>query len=187
MLIATAGALPPGPVADFVERWHDDGGQVSVLTVVEVPRAFLDTLETESWHPFEPGAADEGLEDLAARYVEERGRKRTAPLLAALSVRDIEAEPIFREGDDPAVVIGEVADEIGADLIVMGSTRPIFTEGSWTSVSIRLMRETRRPILLIPGLVPSVDPDRAEANRRTGEQELTVESQRVQSRSTFPA
>ena len=59
-------------------------------------------------------------------------------------------------------------------MIIMGSTRPIFTEGSWRSVSIRVMQLTRRPLLLIPGLAPTSDPDEAEANQRIIERELAT-------------
>ena len=172
-LIATAGALPPLPVADFIEQ--STPSRVSVLTVVEVPRPFVQTLDDSTWHPLRDAEASLDRQgELERRYVEERGRKRTAPIVASLRARGIECEPIYREGNEPAAVIGKVAEELDVDLIIMGSTRPIFTEGSWRSVSIRVMQLTRRPLLLSPGLAPTSDPDEAEANQRIIERELAT-------------
>lgn len=154
ILIATAGVLPPGPVADLAERLLSDEGHVSVLTVIEVPRSFLDGIESETWHPFTEGDDLEPSDHHAAvvdRYVEERGRKLVEPIIAALRARGIEANGIFVEGTDRGVAICETADQIEADLIVMGATRRLFGEGAWESISSEVMQRTHLPLLLIPG------------------------------------
>lgn len=159
ILIATAGVLPPGPVADLTERLLADEGHVSVLTVIEVPRSFLDGIESETWHPFTEGDELEPADRRAAvvdRYVEERGRKLVEPILAALRARGIEANGIFAEGADRGVVICETADQIEADLIVMGATRRLFGE-AWESISTEVMQRTRLPLLLIPGAPRSAE------------------------------
>ena len=160
ILIATAGALSPARVADLMDRWLGAAQNVTVLTVVEVPHPFLDTLETPIWRPLEADAGAEPPPDLATNYVEERGRKRTQPLASALDAHGVPYEVIYREGEDPAQVIREVADQIDADLVVMGATRPLFPD--WDSVSVRVIQEIHRPVLVVPGTTPMGEEDDEE-------------------------
>ena len=90
-----------------------------------------------------------------SRYVEERGRRLTDPVVAALKTRDIEAEALHLEGEDKAAAIIHTAEEFDADLVVLGATRQIFAESAWESISARVMSDTRRPVLVVPGHVPS--------------------------------
>jgi nucleotide-binding universal stress UspA family protein len=151
LLIATSGVLPPAPVADLAGRLLDPDSHVSVLTVIEAPLDFLGVLEEEAWHPLdaEPIPDAEAQEAAVRRYVEERGRRLAAPLMAALASRSIAAEQICEEGADPAEVICDVAEEIGADLVMMGATKKIFGD-AWRSVSATVIENTRVPVLLIP-------------------------------------
>lgn len=161
MLIATTGALSPEPVARLTSRMTGPAGKVSVTTVIEVPRSFLDTIRSEEWHPLEDEKPTWGSHEDAgiARYVEERGRRITEPLLAALRATGVEAEVHYLEGEDPAQVIVDAADALEADLIVLGATKPIFDESSWESVSVRVMQDNRRPVLIIPAAPRAVDED----------------------------
>lgn len=153
ILIATAGVLPPSPVADLVERFGGGDGEVSVLSVIEVPRSFLDSLSAEEWRPFEEDPNDRvaARESAVARYVAERGRRLTEPVVAALRSRGLTTAALYVEGSDPAAAIVDTANRIDAGLIVIGATRPIFADGSWGSVSADVMRNSRRPLLLVPG------------------------------------
>jgi len=152
ILIATAGVLPTGPVADLISQILPENGQVSVVTVIEVPRSFLDGLESESWHPFsEEVQRSERESALVERYVEERGRKLIEPVMAALRSRGVEAKPIFVEGTDRAAAICETAEQVEADLILMGATRRLFGEGTWESISSQVMQRTHLPLLLVTG------------------------------------
>ena len=56
VLIATTGALSPGPCVEFTERMMGGTGQVTVTTVIEVPRSFLEDLRSDRWHPLDDGA-----------------------------------------------------------------------------------------------------------------------------------
>lgn len=149
-MIATAGVLDPESVMRFVERLVDDEGRASVITVIEVPRSFLDTIRSEQWHPLEDrtwiNEEDAGI----ARYVEERGARVTEPVMAVLRSRGIPAVAHYLEGEDPADTIVEAAERFDADVVVLGATRPLFDEAAWESVSARVMREARRPVLVIP-------------------------------------
>jgi nucleotide-binding universal stress UspA family protein len=149
MLIATTGVLPPGPVADLTLRLVGEEGQVSVLTVVPAPQEFLDTLELELWHPLGDPPRDDS-EDRTARYVTERGERLSAPVVAALAARGITPKKLFLEGSDPAKVICATADDIGADLVLLGVTRRLFSDGAWRSVSADVMSQTHVPVLLVP-------------------------------------
>ncbi len=156
ILVATTGALSPGPVAKFVERLAGPDGQVSVVTVIEVPRSFLDTIRSEEWDPLTDGPDWRSREDaVIARYVEERGRRLTEPVVAALRPLGIELGARYLEGEDPARTIIDAVAELQADLVVLGATRRIFDESAWESVSARVMAESRRPVLVVP--VPEKD------------------------------
>jgi len=153
IVIATAGVLSPEPVARFAERLAGSDGRVCVITVIEVPRSFLDEIRSEQWHPMsEEGTAAWSSEEDAviARYVEERGGRLTEPLLAALAARGVEGEVRYLEGEDPAATIIEAAEDFDADLLVMGATKQLFDESHWESVSTRVLRDSRRPVLVIP-------------------------------------
>ena len=92
---------------------------------------------------------------LIARYVEERGHRLTDPLVAALRARGIDATVTYLEGEDPADTILAAAEELRADVIVLGATKHLFAE--WESVSARVLRDTRRPVLVIPTSPRPVD------------------------------
>jgi len=151
VLIATTGVLPPGPVADLTVRLAGTEGIVSVLTVVPAPQEFLDTLEMELWHPLSDLPRNEESErSRTARYVEERGERLAGPVLAALIARGMFPTKLFVEGSDPAKKICHTADEIGADLVLLGVTRRLFKDGAWRSVSAEVMEQTHVPVVLIP-------------------------------------
>ncbi len=152
ILIATTGVLSPVPVAEFTDRLLGQGGEVSVITVIEVPRTFLDTIRSEEWDPLrdtEP-TWQSRQDAIIARYVEERGRKLTDPVLAALRAVGIEAGVRYLEGEDPAATIIDTVREMNADLVILGATRRIFDESAWESVSARVMAESRKPVLVVP-------------------------------------
>lgn len=157
ILIATAGVLPPEPVAAIVERLVDPRDQVKVVTVLEIPRSFLNEIRSEEWRPLTEGSPgwEEEEDAVIARYVEERGRRLTDPVIAALRTRDIDAKALHLEGEDKAAAIIATAEEFDADLVVLGATRQIFTESAWESISARVMADTRRPVLVVPGHSPS--------------------------------
>lgn len=151
LLIATTGVLPPGPVADIAARLLDETGRVSVVTVVPAPRDFLDTLEMELWRPLSDMPPDEENEkQRIVRYVQERGERLAAPLLTALASRGIQPQRLFLEGTDPAQVICETAQQVGATMVLLGATRKIFSDGAWRSVSAEVMETIKVPLIVVP-------------------------------------
>ena len=154
IVIATTGVLRPEPVADFIERLAAGNGSVFMITVIEVPHSFLDEVRSEQWHPLTDDGADWADQEdaLIAKYVQERGGRVTEPLLAALAGRGVEATPMFIEGDDPASAIIKASDDLDADLVVLGATKALFDETQWESVSARVTRQARRPVLVLPSV-----------------------------------
>ena len=148
VLVATAGALSPEPVVGFARHLIGGTGSVTVITVVEVPRGFLEDLSTEDWHPLHDGPVENG--DLAAQYLDERGRRLTDPVRQALEQARIPCEVRVVEGDDPAAAISDAADELGADVVLLGATKQIFDRDAGESVSARVMLESGRPVLVVP-------------------------------------
>ncbi len=151
VLIATTGVLSPEPAVEFTRHLIGAGGSVTVTTVIEVPRGFLDTLRSEGWHPLtEDYESDDSDDAIMQRYVEERGKRLTEPICAALRGAGFEYNTVYGEGADPALAISQLAEEIGADVVLLGATRQIFDQSAWESVSARVMIESGRPVLVLP-------------------------------------
>ena len=132
-----------------------DSGTITVMSVIQAPREFLEDLLTEEWHPFEddpiadPQQPDRDESEIE-RYISERGNRLVAPVVAALTNRGFTANTVFVEATDVAEAIVRVAADVGARAIVMGATRQLFTESAWTSVSMKVTAESKLPVLLIP-------------------------------------
>lgn len=158
VLIATTGVLSPEPAVEFTRNLLGEGGKVTVTTVIEVPRGFLDTLRSEGWHPLtEEYDFDDSDDAIMQRYVEERGKRLTEPVCAALKSAGFESTTVFREGGDPARAISQLAEELKVDVVLLGATRQIFDQSAWESVSARVMIESGRPVLVLPPGTP--DPE----------------------------
>lgn len=153
ILIATTGVLPAGPVSDLCHRLASESGSVAVMTVVQVPRSFLLALDDDVRRSFLDDApmGSTDAEAKAARYLEERGQKAVAPIVAGLHAIGIQPEVRFVEGDDPVEAIIHTAEETRAELVMMGATRRLFTEEAWGSVSARVLDKSHLPVLLVPG------------------------------------
>lgn len=161
ILIATTGVLPPAPSADLCGRLLPEDGTVTVMTVIQVPRTFLESMDEDERRSF----LDHGdwqtdtAEMKTLAYLEERGRRVVEPIVAALRARGIEPHITFVEGPDPADAIVTTALDVSADIVMMGSTRRLFTEQAWTSVSARVMERTHCPLVVVPA-TRTEDPDR---------------------------
>lgn len=152
ILIATTGVLPAAPTAEFCRQLIGDETAVSVMTVIRVPRSFLESLDDEVRRSFlDAGDNGSSEEEKAAAYLEERGRRAVDPICAALAAEGIECDIRFVEGDDPAEAIIKTAEKVDAEMVVMGATRRLFTEEAWRSVSARVMVNSHLPVLLVPG------------------------------------
>ena len=167
ILIATTGVLPPTPVAELCGQLLGDDGEITVMTVIEVPRQFLESMEDDERRSFLDDTAwqTNTAEMKALSYLEERGRRAVEPVMSAFRARGRTPDIRFVEGTDPVEAIVSTAAVTGADIIVMGATRRLFTEQAWTSVSARVMERTQCPLLLVPGVktedtgeIPRIEP-----------------------------
>lgn len=123
------------------------------MNVTQTPHDFLDELASDEWRPFDASPGDRAAPETlsaAERYVEERGSKMAAPVVAALQARNIEPGTVFVEADDVAEGIIRTAEVVAAELIVLGTTRTLFDESAWTSISMKVATASRVPVLLVP-------------------------------------
>lgn len=164
VLVATAGALSPEPVVEFARHLIGGTGSVTVVTVVEVPHGFLEDLRSSDWHPLHDAPAQDA--SITTQYLAERGTRLTDPIRQALEQARIPCEVRTLEGGDAAKAISEAADELAADVVLLGATKQIFDRDAWESVSARVMLESGRPVLVVPEtkktLVDANEPDIAQ-------------------------
>lgn len=157
VLVATAGALNPSAVVAFARHLIGGTGRVTVTTVVEVPRDFLESLDAEDWHPLRDATATRSSDDVATNYLAERGHRVTDPIRQALEAARIPCDAGVLEGTDPAAAISAAAHELDVDVVIVGATKQLFNVDAWESVSARLMIESGRPVLVLPQ--PRVESD----------------------------
>lgn len=157
ILIATAGALPPSAVADLIGSLWSPGTDIHVMTSIEVPRSFLEDLETEEWRPFADQEMTAESERAVQAYVDERGHRRVEPVLASLDAAGFVTHPLFVESGDPTQAILDTIESNSSDLLIMGATRPIFNEDVWQSVAVKVMQSSPIPVVMVPAVARSTD------------------------------
>ncbi len=118
-------------VVNIVQKY---GSRLFLLSVVEPPNPEEEAPTPETEVMMSPQAVAELLKNAHALFTQQ----------------GIEAETISREGM-PAFTICDVADEIGADLIVMGCRGLGLTdEGAAESVTNRVINLSPCPVLIVP-------------------------------------
>jgi len=151
VLVATAGALNPGPVVDFSRHLIGGTGSVTIATVVEVPRSFLEEINREDWHPLRDRSDSPTADDaVITQYLEERAMRVTEPLRLALNQAKIPCDLLVLEGTDAAEAISKAATQLDVDVVVLGATKQIFDRDAWESVSSRVMLESGKAVLVVP-------------------------------------
>ena len=116
-------------VTNVVQKY---GSRLVLVSVIEKPSAEEETPSPEALTS--PEVLEELLKNAKALFAQQ----------------GIEAETLLREGM-PAFTICDVADEIGADLIVMGCRGLGLTEeGAEMSVTNRVINLSPCPVLIVP-------------------------------------
>jgi len=114
-------------VVSIVQKY---GSRLVLLSVVETPESEEVATQTMA----SPAAVEQLLKNAQALFTQQ----------------GIQAQTIEREGK-PAFTICDVADEIGADLIVMGCRGLGLTEeGATDSVTNRVINLSPCPVLIVP-------------------------------------
>lgn len=167
VLVATDGGLDPGQAAEFATRLAGEGGRITVLTVVEIPRRLLSDLRrvwgeqsdvgtiADSQYvdtpavtpPAPPGWP--GDEAILERYLVDKRIQCADPIVNAVVLRGAAAEGMVLEGEKPAAVITETLTELDADVLVVGSHGQGLFQGLLGSESTKLVRRSPKPVLVI--------------------------------------
>ncbi len=152
ILVCTSGVLQAPPVIDFCASLVGERGKVVILTVVQVPKSLLSKFRRMPRSFFSEVTEDNPKQASAAEddYVRERGERAVATLASGFRAAGIDPELSYVSGQDLAEAIITEAENMSADLIVMGATRQLFEPEVWSSVTARVSQECRRPLLLMP-------------------------------------
>ena len=139
VLVATDGNLDPETVAEFAAPLAGQGGRVTVMTVIAIPRRLL----TELRGVFgERAAADvegdaeyvgmtketgtppsgwPGDTEMIERYLADKLEQRCGPIAAALVSKGVSVDTKVVENEKISKTIIAECTDIGADLLVIGS------------------------------------------------------------------
>ncbi len=167
VLIATDGKLDAETASTFAASLSGPDGRVTVLTVVEVPRAFLHEMKGQ-WGaangagliaddafvatPAVPQEAPRGWpgdDAMIERYLSGKLEQHTAPIVAALRSAGIGAKASVVESENVTNTILEQVKALGADAVVIGSHGQGLFQGLLGSTGTKIVRRCTRPVLLI--------------------------------------
>ena len=167
VLVATDGEIEASTAAEFASRLAGDGGRVTVLTVVEVPRTFLNDIR-DHWGPGDgesvvadytfvetPVARRDGPTGwpgdaaMIDRYLRDKLRRNTEPLVEALAQRGIEADARVIESENVTPAIIKQIGDLDVDVVVIGSHGQGVFQGLLGSTGTKIVRRSPRPVLLI--------------------------------------
>ncbi len=167
VLVATDGRLDPAEVARFAKPLAGEGGQVTVLTVVEIPRQLLRELRSQMGELpevdvdidveyVEPPTASTGTprgwpgdDAMIARYLEDKRVQYTQPLVDALVAAGVNATGVVVESEDPAKAILAESDDRNVDVVLIGAHGQGFFEGLLGSTGTKVVRRSHQPVLVL--------------------------------------
>jgi len=167
VLVATDGQLDATATANFAARLAGPDGRVTVLTVVEVPRAFLHDMRID-WGapqgtgrlvddayvatPAVPQEAPRGWpgdDALIDRYLNDKKDLYTSPIVDILRNTDIHTRARVVESENVSLTIINQCAELGADVVVIGSHGRGLVQGLLGSNGTKIVRRSPIPVLLI--------------------------------------
>jgi len=168
VLVATDGKLDPNRVADFAVRLAGSDGMVTVVTVIEIPRRLLsdlrevmgqmpatEILDVDAEYVDVAGASIEtprawpGDDAVLRRYLDDKRLEYTGPIADAVREHGIQTQGEAIDSEKTAESILSRAEEIDADVIVIGSHGLGAFEGLLGSVGTKIVRRSNRPVLLL--------------------------------------
>lgn len=167
ILVATDGQLDATATAEFAARLAGPEGRVTVLTVVEVPRTFLRDMRVD-WGASEGTGliADDGFvattavlreaprgwpgdDALIERYLRDKKKLHTAPIVAALRSANVDTDASVVESENVSRTIIDQCVELGAEAVVIGSHGRGVVQGLLGSNGTKIVRRSPIPVLLI--------------------------------------
>jgi nucleotide-binding universal stress UspA family protein len=165
VLVATDGHLDAAAVAKFSAPLAGPDGKVTVLTVIEVPRAMLQELqdhfsdqpppklrmedpETVTADPPEAPRSWPGDDAIIEQYLQSKRFDICEPLVSALRQTGVTAASMVVEGPADKGILS-TAKQLSADVIVIGPRGMGFFEGLLGSTGTKVTRLAKRPVLLL--------------------------------------
>lgn len=168
VLVATDGTLDAELTARYALPLAGEDGRITILTVVEINRNLLRDLRSlygertvPSIHQdaeyvgLRPDASTgvspdwPGDDQILEQYLDDKAASRTSALAAALAGSGTEVEVAAREGEDPAAIIVEEAERLGADAVVVGAHGRGAFEALLGSTGTKLARRAPCPVLIM--------------------------------------
>jgi len=164
VMIGTDGSLDPVATVTAATRLAGEDGRITVLTVVEVPRAMLDDMRHAAAGDVDPGRDVEfrtaqpatdpithwvGDDVVVERYVDGQVRSRTADLVAALAGAGAAHEVVGVEGEDAARTVLERVTDGEVDYLLIGTHGLGRFEGLLGSTSTKLARRAPCSVVLV--------------------------------------
>lgn len=168
VLVASDGNLTVDTTAEFAERLAGSDGEVTLYTVVEVPRTLLEDLRKvyENVEPGPPVDTDAeyvsvsaavphmgpgwpGDDAMIRRYVDDVTARRLGPLAEALATRGIRHRVVGEDAEDATRAILDTVERLEADVLCIGARGLGRFEGLLGSTSSKLVRRAPCPVLVI--------------------------------------
>ncbi len=164
VVVATDGSLDPTRTATTATRLAGSKGRITVLSVVEVPRALLDDMRRSSTQAAKPAedpeyrsgpAGDEpathwvGDDAFVDHYVRSQVQSRTSDLVAALAAIDAPYELVGIEGENAARSVLEQLEANSADFLMIGTHGLGRFDGMLGSTSTKLARRAPCSVILV--------------------------------------
>ena len=167
VVISTDGNVPPDKAAEMGVALAGGEGSVTVLTVVEVPRRVIAAMREAAGEG--DGAVarqvNVGHSHLAAgdpdpthwigddaaieRYVVARTTEATTELIEALEAKGVTPTLVTRESENTASTIIDTTEQVGAEVLIIGTHGLGRFEGLLGSISTKLARRAGCSVLLV--------------------------------------
>jgi len=167
IMIATDGSLDPEKTAEMASKLASDGGRVTVLTVVEVPRGLLEDMR-RAWGDspsalaggfsveYQKDQAEDpaptkwvGDDAIVDRYVSRTVTSRTSGLAEALTATGVEVSVVGVEGEKAARTIIAAAKNDNVDFLCVGTHGLGRFEGLLGSTSTKIARLAPCTVVLV--------------------------------------
>ncbi|MCL1595513.1 MAG: universal stress protein [Actinomycetia bacterium] len=167
VLVATDGTMDADDTTRFATALAGSDGKTTVATIVRIPRRLVDDLRSQ--FGAQPGISVDGDAEYVGtpsvdtstpkgwpgddavieQYLGNKRIEIARPLTETIRATGAKAESIVREGDDVESDIMELATEISADVIVIGSHGHNSFSGLLGSTGAKLVRRSPVPVLVI--------------------------------------
>lgn len=167
VLVATDGGCQVDEAARFAHALAGPDGSTTVVTIVPIPRQMIPQLR-EQWGPPEnvsvtmdaeyggppdvhvtPTKSWPGDDAVIEQYLGNKRIENCKPVVEAIRALGGTAESAVREGTEISRVIMDVAEELDADAIVVGSHGKGSFQGLLGSTGSKLVRRAKRPVVVL--------------------------------------